>query len=342
MTDDLNILLIRGGGIGDIILAIPSLYGFKKLHPDCSITFLSTWDENNKSSPIPLLYKLGLIDDHIGIPFISKPSISNYFQLFRVLFEERNKYQISICLRHSLRKFPSKIIDYLLFKYFLNIKVGIGFWNSSELSRISLSGDDTYPMIQEYKRLIHVLCSEGFNIDQNNINQLICGLIKEKIKNVSLPYNNEKDKFIVLCPFARLDEKKWKYKNYVQLSKILVNNGKKIVIIGSHEEYDIGQTLMEDIGSLTNNLCGTLNIVELCKLFDESEMYIGNDTGPMHVAGLLDIPSVALFSRHSNPGKFYPMGEKIYIIRNQSSSIDSISVDEVLKGVNSILGTNYG
>jgi heptosyltransferase-2 len=343
MINDLNILLVRGGGIGDIILSIPALYGLKQLHPDCSITFLSNWEEKSISSPISMLYKLELIDDHISIPFINKPSISNYFQLVKILYNERNKYQISICLRHSLRKLPSKIFDYLLFKYFLNVKAGIGFWNSSELSRFPSRGDDTYPMIQEYKRLIYVLCSEGLSIDQNNFEHKISDLIKEKIETVPFSYKDKIgiDNVIVLCPFGRLDEKKWDYKNYIRLSKILVNKGKKIAIIGSREEFRIGQLLKEDIGSSSVNLCGKLNIIELCKLFKASEIYIGNDTGPMHIAGLLNIPTVALFSRHSNPGKFYPMGGKNHIIRNQTSSINSITVDEVLNGINLVLGTNY-
>ena len=138
--------------------------------------------------------------------------------MIKILCNERNKYQISICLRHTLRKLPSKIFDYLLFKYFLNVKVGIGFWNSSELSCFSLSGKDTYPMVQEYKRLIYVLCSEGLNIDQNKLKYKILALIKEKIRDVKYSLDGLlMDNVIILCPFSRTKEKKWNYENYIYI-----------------------------------------------------------------------------------------------------------------------------
>ena len=285
-----------------------------------------------------MLYKLELINDHISIPFIGKPNISNYFHLVKMLNNERNKYQLSICLRHSLRKLPSKIFDYLIFKYFLNVKVGIGFWNSSELSCFPLSGEDTYPMIQEYKRLINVLCSEGLNIDQNNLRYKILDLIKEKIKGVKISFDKLlMDNAIILCPFSREKEKKWNYENYIYLSRKLLQLRKKIIIIGSDEEYKDAELMKNEIGSEVVNLCGKLNIIELSKLFENSKMYIGNDTGPMHISGLLNIPTFALFSRHSNPGKFSPMGDSNIIFRPKKS-INDIDPDEVFREVIKIIG----
>ena len=265
----INILIIRGGGIGDILLTIPALHLIIKLLPNCNITFLSTWSLNGKSSPLPLLYELGLIHNHISIPFITKTRFSNYLQLFKVIYNERNKFHISICLRHSLRRFGSRLIDYLLFKVSLNTRAGIGFWNASELSNLNISKKDTFPMVQEYKRLVHILGSEGFDIDIHDFIASFNIDILDKIMkidvNLKIPVSNKK--FIVICPFARDEKKKWCLDNYVELSKVLINNGFHIYVIGGNDEKKEGEEMIKRIQKNATNLCGELTLIESVKLF---------------------------------------------------------------------------
>jgi len=284
-----------------------------------------------------------LIQDHLSIPFINKPSVFNYIELLQVIYSNRNKFHVSICLRHSLRGFLSRFIDYILFRVFLNAKAGIGFWNGSELSHLKFSNSDTFPMIQEYKRLVHILGSEGFDINYNHLNTSFNQFIQDRVKkiDVNLNYLDLGKRFIIICPFARDQKKKWSIENYIELSKILIDNGLTIYIIGGRDEKEAGEEMIKLIGNNAINLCGQLTLVESAKLFEKCSLYIGNDTGPMHIAGLLNRPTVALFSKHSNPGKFSPMGNNNFIIRNEGDSINNISIPNVLKGVDKIFNINY-
>jgi len=337
----MNIIVVRGGGIGDIVLTIPALYSLRTLHPDSRVTFMSTWNDNGESTPIPLLYGLDLIDDHIEVSYIGKLNLAILSQLTKIVFKERNRYQISVCLRHSLRSFPARILDYIVFKFLLNVKVGIGFWNSSDLSRASISHNDYYPMIKEYERLVSILCSEGLAINWCDGKKGIYEWVKNKLEHIPISFDNRKFKnAIVICPFSSLVEKRWDINNYIQLSKELLASSHKIVIIGGQNDRDLGNYICKEIGPSSHNLCGEFNIIELCRLFSISALYIGNDTGPMHLAGLMNTPCVAIFSRHNNPGKFSPMGEKNQIIRSKTDSINTVSYDEVLKSVNNVLCTN--
>ena len=147
-----------------------------------------------------------MIQDHLSIPFINKVNFFNYFDLIKIIYENRNKFYISICLRHSLRNFLSKFIDYFFFRLILNTKAGIGFWNASELSHLKFSNSDTFPMIQEYKRLVHILGSEGFDINYDNLNNSYNETIIDRLKNIDMNLNNLDlgTDFIIICPFSEL------------------------------------------------------------------------------------------------------------------------------------------
>ena len=56
-------------------------------------------------------------------------------------------------------------------------------------------------------------------------------------------------------------------------------------------------------------LVETENLRHLAALISTCDVYIGNDTGPMHIAAAVDTPVVALFGS-TNPIRSGPYGEK--------------------------------
>jgi ADP-heptose:LPS heptosyltransferase len=68
-------------------------------------------------------------------------------------------------------------------------------------------------------------------------------------------------------------------------------------------------------------------IPEVAALISQSDIFIGNDTGIMHVAGTTDTPQISVFGP-TNPYNWAPIGANKYFIR-KSELIDDISVDDV-------------
>ena len=58
-----------------------------------------------------------------------------------------------------------------------------------------------------------------------------------------------------------------------------------------------------------NNLCGKVHLSELKNIFATGELFIGCDSGPMHIASLVGIPIVALMGPQS-PQLFGPWGKQ--------------------------------
>jgi len=60
---------------------------------------------------------------------------------------------------------------------------------------------------------------------------------------------------------------------------------------------------------------GALRVRDSAALLERCRLFIGNDTGTMHLAASSGVPCVALFSARDEPGKWEPMGERNVVLR---------------------------
>jgi heptosyltransferase-2 len=90
--------------------------------------------------------------------------------------------------------------------------------------------------------------------------------------------------------------KRWFTDRYAALADRLIDGVKAdIVLIGSREE----RTLAEEIQTLTQHplkiLTGQTDLPSLMGLLSRCDLFVTNDSGPMHLAAALDTPQIALF-----------------------------------------------
>ncbi|MBI4845524.1 MAG: glycosyltransferase family 9 protein, partial [Candidatus Omnitrophica bacterium] len=69
----------------------------------------------------------------------------------------------------------------------------------------------------------------------------------------------------------------------------------RFVITGSHDEQNLANELIGLTGPEVISLSGKLNFKELGALIKRVNLFISNDTGPMHIAAILKTPLVAIF-----------------------------------------------
>jgi len=100
------------------------------------------------------------------------------------------------------------------------------------------------------------------------------------------------------------------------------------------------------------NLCGQLNPRESAAAFARARLFIGHDSGPMHLAAAVQTPCVAVFSARNKPRVWFPYGKQHRVIYHQvecwgcnletcivekKKCIASITVEEVLTEVRAVL-----
>jgi len=121
---------------------------------------------------------------------------------------------------------------------------------------------------------------------------------------------------VCMHPGAGKIYKQWSTEGFAEIIDWLSSKGFQVVLVGS--SIDSGK--IEDIEALTSTkplrLDGKLTLGELMALFEQGNIFIGNDSGPMHLAALTGIPVVALFST-ADENRWKPLSDKCVILRTE-------------------------
>lgn len=85
-------------------------------------------------------------------------------------------------------------------------------------------------------------------------------------------------------------------------------SGKKIVLIGSSDEIKYSEDFIKECPK-AKNLVGKISLKNLKSFLSLASLFVGNDSGPMHIAGSVGVPIVAVFGPGS-PLKTAPFLEE--------------------------------
>ncbi len=106
----------------------------------------------------------------------------------------------------------------------------------------------------------------------------------------------DQPKIVVLHAGASKTRKLWPNEKWISLVELLQKEGFSPVLIGAGNMDSVtNQSINEGLARPIPDLVNKLSLVELAQLLNRSCFYIGNDSGPMHMAAALDVPSIAIF-----------------------------------------------
>ncbi|MGA7573889.1 MAG: glycosyltransferase family 9 protein [Terriglobales bacterium] len=138
---------------------------------------------------------------------------------------------------------------------------------------------------------------------------------ENKIADLPLTAKN----FAILNPGAGWGAKRWPAERYGQVARELASDG-----IGSVVNYGPGEeALAAAVETASAGAARTLScsVSELIALTRRARLFIGGDTGPLHLAAALKIPVVAIFGP-TNPARNGPFGTRSVVLRSASSVTD--------------------
>lgn len=114
-------------------------------------------------------------------------------------------------------------------------------------------------------------------------------------------------RFIVVALGGRVPVKDWGTDNWVNVlaSVSAAHPGLGAVFIGSGDERERNEFLSAAWAGPTINSCGQLTPRETAALMQGASLFLGHDSGPLHLAAALGIRIVALFCARDVPGKWF-------------------------------------
>ena len=156
------------------------------------------------------------------------------------------------------------------------------------------------------------------------------------------PQNNSKDNNQIIIGIGSSGPtKKWPTENYIELIKKINNKNIKFYLAGGNNDIE-NQIANKIINAVKENkvesLC-SLSIEEIMPIINSSKLYIGNDTGFMHLSAGLNVPTIGLFGdtplSYANYTKnILPIiPENFKTVGHNSMAMNQITVAQVLNEV---------
>ncbi len=124
---------------------------------------------------------------------------------------------------------------------------------------------------------------------------------------------------VALAPGSKMQAKKWPEDRFEHVGLTLLHRfpDLRLVVVGGPGEIPLGDRLCRAWGDRAVNLSGALSVWESAALLERCTLYVGNDTGTMHLAASVATPCVAIFSARDNPGKWEPAGRGHIVLRHE-------------------------
>lgn len=168
-------------------------------------------------------------------------------------------------------------------------------------------------------------------------------------RNVSDP------RYAVIHPGALMATKRWSADGFAAIGQRLAHSGlRPVLTAGPGEERVIAETARHVPDSLI--LLG-LTIPRLGELIRGAELYIGNDSGPMHLAAAVGTPTVAVWGSSDsirwrpwkvdhrvvqNPYECNPCPGYRCLVSKTPLCIESVTIDQVAAAVDSLIPRRRG
>lgn len=131
---------------------------------------------------------------------------------------------------------------------------------------------------------------------------------------------------VLIHPGSGSKRKCWPAARFVELIERLRGSGRAVrVVVGEVERETWTPDELRRLESAAD-VTRPASYVELLDQIAAAGAYVGNDSGPSHLAGIIGVPTVALFGP-SNPDHWRPLGPAVRVVHGQS--MDAIPVDRV-------------
>ncbi|MBN2809424.1 MAG: glycosyltransferase family 9 protein [Deltaproteobacteria bacterium] len=320
LADCKNILVIRLSAIGDVLRTLPAINAWRRYNPEAQFTWLvepaaASLLEGHAALDRVLVFERGLFRGWLRSPRRLGTALR---KLFTLLLELRSaKFELAVDF-HGI--FKSGLLARLSGA---PVRVGFARPAAKEGSHFfyTLHFRPSDPELNRVDRALALAAFLGVELAGPVIYQLPVGPAHQQRARESLAAFAEfpnSGPLIALHPGSskKTAYKRWHQNGYVGLINALVENlGARVVLTWGPGERETVELIAGNLRVPVVVARKTVSLLDLAAIFAACDLYIGGDTGPMHLAVAMGTPVVAIFGP-THPQINAPCGASYRIVRH--------------------------
>jgi len=313
-----RILIVKPSSLGDIVHTLPLAHALKRCFPACSLGWIvqDTFTGLLECDPaIDVVYPI-----HISSTSEPGAGLSAYLLAFKETLKTFQR------LHRRLKGSP---YDFVLDLH-ASFRSGMLGKANPGGTRIGLKGAKELNTLFQ-QQLVTVPDQVVHAVDKNLLfaHHLNCTEADEDFYMCCSEEDNRAvqrflqhqgitgDKPVIYAnPAARWQTKFWPRENWSELADRLMAFGAVVIFGGSNQDRTYLDSIARKMRTAPCIAAGSLSLMQSVALIQRSSLYVGLDSGPMHIAALSGTPVVALFGP-THPERVGPYGVPHLIVRNE-------------------------
>ena len=310
-----RVLIYRLGSLGDTVVALPCFHQIARAYPDAERCLLTNIPVHSKA---PAAYEVldgsGLVHGFLRYPIGSR----NVLELIDLQRQIR-AFRPQVLVYLTPRRQAGEVLRDAAFFRLCGIPrmVGLPLARDSRANRFDSATCWYEP---EAARLARLMRGLG-KIDLNDTANWDLRLTVDEHKRAAQALEPVQGRSLIACSVGtKVQAKDWGRDNWRSvldtLAAELPQHG--LVLIGANEEYAVSEFAASSWVGRSVNLCGSVTPRESAAVMARARLFLGHDSGPMHLAATVGTTCVVVFSARNRPRTWFPWGEHHEVVYHRT------------------------
>lgn len=262
-----RVLFVRPGGIGDAVLLLPTILHLRQLFPLVKVEVLA--EKRNAD-----VFRINNIVDKV----FQYDSCADVFSLltrrYDVVIDTEQWHRLSAVLSRFIRT---------------RFSIGFGTNERARMFNCPISYSQEMYEADNFLRLLSPLGGKG----QYRGQKFLELDRKSKLRFDAELSSMVRSPYVVIFPGASIPERRWGSSRFSRVAKSLSEQGYSVVSVGGQEDFALCEEILEH--SVGVNLAGKTSLLETAVIIDGADLLVSGDSGILHLAVGLGVPTVSLF-----------------------------------------------
>jgi ADP-heptose:LPS heptosyltransferase len=267
-----KIAVLRGGALGDLIMALPAMHALKESYPGATLTLLGT-----QSYARLLAGRPGPVHEVLPLPL--RDGEARYLDVARA-----RRFDLAVQL-HGGGRWSNPFVLGLGARY----AVGSRAEDAPPLDR-------TLPFAYYHHETLRALQVAELAGARTSAIDPVLSVCSDDLAAADLVLEGLPLPLVTVHPGATDPRRRWPHQRFARVAAALAGDGCGVAVVGTAAETDLVQRVVAGAGSTAvRSLAGMLDERALVGVLARSAVLVGNDSGPRHLAAAVGTPTVAVY-----------------------------------------------